>query len=225
MPEAIPVPNRWELIEERRRHDLASGLIKQEQRPELIEDVLNQRGWTCFYEDAKHYRRSAAPITVRVYSNQDNTLVAKCDDPGCLIDQAGALARVKTKFGVSIPKDLVFVTGCGTNMLVMEKLDFWTGYKIKKISRGLMDVPAKVAGLVKPEQYDELYKYARVLPHQCTDYLVTEPFDIVGLHRGNWGITAGAVDAWRPGKKLESADVIIFDPVSMRYDRPSQPTV
>jgi hypothetical protein len=217
-------PNKWDLIEGRRRDDLSCGLVKQEERPGLIEDVVGQRGWQCFYEDAKHYRRNPAATIVRVYSNKDNTLVAKIDDPGCLIDQAGALARVKAKFGVSIPKDLVYVTGGGTSMLVMEKLDFWTGYKIKKISRGLMEVPPKAAGVVKSEEYRELYQQARTVAHECADYLETQAFDVVGLHRGNWGIAASAVDAWRPGKKLQISEVLIFDPVSMRYDRPSSST-
>jgi hypothetical protein len=212
--------NRYSLIDARRQDDLAFGLLRKEERPGISASVFMQNGWRLIYDEPKKYHRLDDVTRVRVWFSSDETLVMKLDDPGMLIDQASALIRLKKTFGVKVPDHLLLVADGAISLLQMEKLDFWSGYKIHRIVRG-DDQP--LAGMVATAtDLKELYRQAKQVAMACKAYIMNRPYDVTGFHHGNWGVTTEAFTNWAPGKTLAAKDVVIFDPVSMQYDKQSK---
>lgn len=212
--------NRYSLIDARRQDDLAFGLLRKEERPGISASVFMQNGWRLIYDEPKKYHRLDDVTRVRVWFSSDETLVMKLDDPGMLIDQASALIRLKKTFGVKVPDYLLLVADGAISLLQMEKLDFWSGYKIHRIVRG-DDQP--LAGMVATAtDLKELYRQAKQVAMACKAYIMNRPYDVTGFHHGNWGVTTEAFTNWAPGKTLAAKDVVIFDPVSMQYDKQSK---
>lgn len=212
--------NRYSLIDARRQDDLAFGLLRKEERPGISASVFMQNGWRLIYDEPKKYHRLDDVTRVRVWFSSDETLVMKLDDPGMLIDQASALIRLKKTFGVKVPDHLLLVADGAISLLQMEKLDFWSGYKIHRIVRG-GDQP--LAGMVATAtDLKELYRQAKQVAMACKAYIMNRPYDVTGFHHGNWGVTTEAFTNWAPGKTLAAKDVVIFDPVSMQYDKQSK---
>ena len=190
MSDVILGENRYSLIDARRQDDLAFGLLKQEERPGIAASVFVQNGWRLIYDEPKKYHRRDDVTRVRVWFSSDDTLVLKLDDRGMLIDQATALIRLEKTFGVKIPDHLVLVTDGAESLLQMEKLDFWSGYKIHRIVRG-DDQP--LAGMVATaKDLKELYNQARQVAMACKAYIMNRPYDVTGFHHGNWGVTTDA---------------------------------
>ena len=217
MSDVILGENRYSLIDARRQDDLAFGLLKQEERPGISASVFMQNGWRLIYDEPKKYHRLEDVTRVRVWFSSDDTLVLKLDDPGMLIDQATALIRLEKMFGVKIPDHLLLLTDGAVSLLQMEKLDFWSGYKIHRIVRG-DDQP--LAGMVATAtDLKELYRQAKQVAMACKAYIMNRPYDVTGFHHGNWGVTTEAFTNWAPGKTLAAKDIVIFDPVSMKYDK------
>lgn len=212
--------NRYSLIDARRQDDLAFGLLRKEERPGISASVFMQNGWRLIYDEPKKYHRLDDVTRVRVWFSSDDTLVLKLDDTGMLIDQATALIRLEKMFGVKIPDHLLLVTDGAVSLLQMEKLDFWSGYKIHRIVRG-DDQP--LAGMVATAtDLRELYRQAKQVAMACKAYIMIRPYDVTGFHHGNWGVSTEAFTNWAPGKTLAAKDVVIFDPVSMQYDKQSK---
>lgn len=217
MSDVILGENRYSLIDARRQDDLEFGLLKQEERPGISASVFMQNGWRLIYDEPKKYHRLDEVTRVRVWFNDDETLVFKLDDPGMLVDQATALIRLEKTFGVKVPDNLLLVTDGGVSLLQMEKLDFWSGYKIHRIERGSDPVPT---GMVATRaDLKELYRQAKQVAMACKAYIMARPYDVTGFHHGNWGVTTEAFTNWAPGKTLAAKDIVIFDPVSMKYDK------
>lgn len=212
--------NRYSLIDARRQDDLAFGLLRKEERPGISAAVFMQNGWRLIYDEPKKYHRLDDVTRVRVWFSSDDTLVLKLDDTGMLIDQATALIRLEKMFGVKIPDHLLLVTDGAVSLLQMEKLDFWSGYKIHRIVRG-DDQP--LAGMVATAtDLRELYRQAKQVAMACKAYIMIRPYDVTSFHHGNWGVSTEAFTNWAPGKTLAAKDVVIFDPVSMQYDKQSK---
>lgn len=210
--------NRWSLIEARRQDDLAFGLVKQEERPGTSASVFAQDGWHLHYDETKKYDRVDSVTKVRVWFSSDDKLVMKLDHVGMLIDQAAALTRLKRIFGVKVPDDLLLVTDGDVALLQMEKLDFRSGYRIHRIVRGSDPVPDGMVATA--EDLGELYRQAKQVAMACRAYIMTRPFDVTGFHHGNWGVSTKAFTEWASGKTLAAEDVVIFDPVTMKYSKP-----
>lgn len=220
MSDVILGENRRSLIEARRQDDLAFGLLLQEERPGISASVFMQNGWRQIYDEPKKYHHRDDVTRVRVWFNDDDNLVFKLDDPGMLVDQATALIRLQKFFGVKIPDNLLLVTDGDVSLLQMEKLDFWSGYRIHRIERGSDEVPA---GMVATRNdLRELYRQAKEVAMACKAYIMSRPYDVTGFHHGNWGVTTEAFTNWAPGKTLAAKDVVIFDPVSLKYDKQSK---
>lgn len=212
--------NKASLIAARRQDDLTFGLLKQEERPGISASVFMQNGWRLVYDEPKKYHHRDDITRVRVWFSLDEKLVFKLDDPGMLIDQATALIRLQKTFGVKIPDHLLLVVDGDVSLLQMEKLDFWSGYRIHRIERGSDPVPQ---GMVATrDDLRELYRQARQIAMTCKAYILSRPYDVTGFHHGNWGVTKEAFNNWAPGKTLAAQDVVIFDPVSLKYDKPSK---
>ena len=221
MSDVILGENRYSLIDARRQDDLAFGLLKQEERPGISASVFMQNGWRLIYDEPKKYHRLDDVTRVRVWFSSDDTLVLKLDDPGMLIDQATALIRLEKMFGVKIPDHLLLLTDGAVSLLQMEKLDFKSGYKIHRIERGSDPIPQGMVATA--DDLRELYRQAKQVAMACRAYIMNRPYDVTGFHHGNWGVTTEAFTNWASGKTLAAKDVVIFDPVSMQYDK--QPKV
>lgn len=217
MSEVILGENKASLVAARRQDDLAFGLLKQEERPGISASVFMQQGWRLIYDEPKKYHHRDDVTRVRVWFSLNEPLVFKLDDPGMLIDQATALIRLQKVFGVKIPDHLVLVVDGDVSLLQMEKLDFWSGYRIHRIERGSDPVPEGMA--VTRDDLRELYRQARQVAMTCKAYIMSRPYDVTGFHHGNWGVTTEAFTNWAPGKTLAAKDVVIFDPVSLKYDK------
>lgn len=212
--------DRWSFIQARRDDDLAFGLVKQENRPGIVAALFSEQGWRLVYSERKIYERSGREVNVRVWFNDDETLVLKLDDPGMLVDQAAALIRLKQAFGIKVPDDLLIVTDGDISFLQMEKLDFRSGYAIDKIVRG--DHPIPDGSACTKEDYKSLYEQANAVSKQGRAFIQARPFDETGFHHGNWGVTTRAFNEWAKGKTLAPSDVVIFDPVTMHYEKPKK---
>lgn len=220
MPCVILGENRYSLIDARRQDDLAFGLLKQEERPGISASVFMQNGWRLIYDEPKKYLRRDDVTRVRVWFSSDDTLVLKLDDTGMLIDQASALIRLQKTFGVKVPDHLLLVTDGAVSLLQMEKLNFKSGYKIHRIVRGSDPVPEGMVATAT--DLEELYRQAKQVAMACKAFIMNRPYDVTGFHHGNWGVTTDAFTNWAPGKTLAAKDVVIFDPVSMQYEKPSK---
>lgn len=216
MSEVILGENRWSLIEARRHDDLAFGLVKQEERRGISAEVFAQNGWRLIYDEPKKYHRNDHVTNVRVWFNQDETLVLKLDDAGMLVDQASALTRLRQEFGVKVPDHLVLIKDGDITLLQMEKLDFQSGHQIYEMLKGNRSLPQGCT--LVADDLREMYVQAKAVAKSCRAHIKMRPFDQSGLHHGNWGVTAAAFNGWRAGTTLAAGDVVVFDPVSMSYD-------
>lgn len=212
--------DRWSFIQARRDDDLAFGVVKQENRPGIVAALLAEEGWRQIYSERKIYDHTGKEVNVRVWFNADETLVLKLDDSGMLVDQAAALIRLKQAFGIKVPDDLLIVTDGAVSLLQMEKLDFRSGYAVDKIVKG--DYPIPEGSTCTKDDYKSLYEQANKVAKLGRAFIQARPFDETGFHHGNWGVTTSAFDNWAPGKTLEAKDVVIFDPVTMHYEKPKK---
>ncbi|HEY9777484.1 MAG TPA: hypothetical protein V6C81_27220 [Planktothrix sp.] len=225
MPQTDLGPNKWALIHARREEDLASGLVPHEERPGFAAAVLGESGWTKIYHEIKHYDVNEKPSDVCVFFDEAQTRAVKLDDGGALIDQASALVRLRRQFGVRIPSELTIVTDNGVTLLVMEKMEIATGHCVQKTYRAIArDAQPADGESWTRSGYKSVYEQGKGVALACTELLVQLPFDVIGLHKGNWGVRPSLLsEKFQADRKLEASDVVIFDPVSMRYAWP--PTV
>lgn len=215
MSDVILGENRWSLIEARRHDDLTFGLVKQLERPGVSADVFAQKGWKLISDEQKTYDQNDHVTNVRVWFSDDGKLVYKLDDRGVLIDQASALVRLQRDFGIKVPDDLLLVTDGDVTLLQMEKLDFWSGYRINKIVKGDHEPPQGLDAT----HLASLYEQGRKVAMSCRAHIMARPFAVTGFHHGNWGIKTEAFLQWTKGAKLDAKDVVIFDPVTMSYKK------
>lgn len=214
-------PNKWPLIEARRQDDLAFRIAVLKEIPGFAAQVFGGQGWTQFYDEPKAYAKDGGKVTrVRCWHNADKTRVVKADDHGLMIDQMGAVMRLKRRFGIVVPRYMYLVQDGDDRVLHMEFLRFWSGHQVRKMAKGELALPAGVN--VQPADLFELYEAMWDFRTTIKDYLLASPFDVTGMHHGNYGITIPGLRAWRKGQPFNQRTFVVFDPVSMVYEKPGK---
>ncbi|HEY9784421.1 MAG TPA: hypothetical protein V6D17_03395 [Candidatus Obscuribacterales bacterium] len=214
-------PTKWDTIRHRRQDDLAFGIARVREIPGFADDVFGENGWKLIYDEPKLYHvNDRAETRVRVWVNADKTRVVKLDDPGMVVDQMSAIARLRRRFGVTVPRHMYIIEDGGVRLLHMEFMRFISGYQVRKMAKGELALPKGVTAA--SEDLFDLYERTWEFSRQVKEYLLVSPFDVTGMHHGNYGVRSALLRSWRKGQTLKPRDFIVFDPVSMVYDKPKK---
>jgi hypothetical protein len=182
----------------RRARDMADGIVPTVKDSHIFDELANDKKWQLFRS------RSNKELLI----DKSKGIVAKVFNADELADQAAALKKIQTEFGVTVPQNLVLHTAEDKAALTMTYVEHKTGQDVYVLANS----PPGFGVRNRQSDYIDLYKQGESLAYQIHHKLNKDLF-FSDMHDENWGFTAKTIRNWKEGMTLEPKDLVVTDPV------------